>query len=128
MFPVNTSFFSTKLSDSTRTERMVLTDFDLSGVDTVVAVNDRIATVMVDTLPTYEGVLEIKVDGDALILDGPNLTPTPVPEFDAIIADTRGQSAVHVNVTAIPEPATAPILCTALAWLLLVRRRKRQLN
>lgn len=109
VFPSAANYFDSVNVDSPLVQRLSLTDFDLTGVSVVDGVNDRIATVFVDTVGGFDGSLTIALDFGGLILDTPDTTPTPVAEFSQTVADT--QAAGDFGIAPIPEP-TAIILFT----------------
>jgi hypothetical protein len=108
VFPSATNFFDTATVDSAIRHRITLTDFDFSGVNVVAGVNDRVATVVFQTVATFDGSLSVFVDTPLLILDTPDAEPTPVSGFSAIQADI--DAAGPLDLTPVPEPTTALLL------------------
>lgn len=98
--------------DSALAHRLTLSDFDLTGVDVMSGLNDRIATVFVGTSPSYQGELSIAFDVGGLILDTPDVTPTPVADFAQISSDTQAGGAV--TLTLVPEPGAVMLLGAGL--------------
>jgi hypothetical protein len=101
------------------------TDFVDAGTDVVVGVNDAIATVRVDTLPSFRGDLVFSVDADQLILD--QFDPVgfafePVAEFGAIQTATRVTSPIRI--TAVPEPGSCLALSLIAGGWIGARRRR----
>ncbi|TWU48575.1 hypothetical protein Poly51_44750 [Rubripirellula tenax] len=123
VFSSNNDFFAATFQTSAATQTVNLSDFDLTGVNTVIGVNDRIATVSVSTLASFQGDLQLSIDLNALILDGPESSPTPVPEFATILSDTTNQPLAIVSAAAVPEPGTCLLLATSSLLLFIHRRR-----
>jgi hypothetical protein len=117
IFPSAANFFDSVTVDSAPNHRITLTDFDFTGVDVVTGVNDRVATVVFQTGPTFGGSLSVFVDAPLLILDTPAIEPTPVSGFSAIQADIA--AAGPAVLMPVPEPTTALLLvlgATVGAW------------
>jgi hypothetical protein len=110
VFPSSANFFDAVNVDSQSRHRITLTDFDLVGIDVVPAANDRVAAVVIQTAATFSGQLALFADTDGLILDTPDITPTPVPGFDSLRSDiAEGGTS---QLPAVPEPTTQ-LLCLA---------------
>lgn len=122
VFPSNADFGDGTNLESSMLQRLSLSDFDLDGHSTVAGVNDRIATVSVQTSAAFMGSLELSVDANRLILDGPQIDPTPVPEFNQIVTDTMNQPAMVVS--AVPEPGSTCLILGALTACAGYRRRR----
>jgi hypothetical protein len=120
VFPSATNYFAVATLDSATRHRITLTDFDFSGVNVASGVNDRVATVVFRTAATFDGPLRLFCDAPLLILDTPDVTPTPVPGFSAIQDDIT--AAGPVELLPVPEPATVVLL--ALASGISVKRRR----
>jgi hypothetical protein len=118
VFPSDANYFDAANVDSPMRHRITLSDFDLSGVNVVSGVNDRVASVVFRTAPTYHGQLTLFVDAPGLILDTPDVDPTPVAEFATIQSDTA--AAPDVVLDPVPEPAH---MCYFAAWVALLVRR-----
>ncbi|OYP34497.1 hypothetical protein [Rhodopirellula sp. MGV] len=116
-------FFGTGFNlESASTQRLSLSDFDLAGINTFVGVNDYIATVQIDIARDFSGPLQLSIDASRLIFDGPDLTPTPVAEFDAIQNATFSRPVTLI--AAVPEPSNAIFIIGGLSSLGF-RRHKR---
>ena len=126
VFPA-TDFFATASNlDSASTERLTLTDNDFVGANVISGINSAVADVVVNTVPGYSGVLTLMVDGNALVLDTPDLTPTPVAEFNSILVDTI--TADPLTITNVPEPNAAAALSITLFFACQRRRRSNTPN
>jgi hypothetical protein len=95
-------------------QRLTLTDFELAGIDVVPNINDLIGTIVLNTSKSLDGLLEIKVDALSLILDTPQVDPTPVPEFLSI------QNGVHASGVATIRPVPEPVAGALLLELVFV--------
>lgn len=107
VFGPPTGFFVANEFPDGASDRLVLSDFLLTGeVDTVSGVNDMIATVTVQT-STDVGVLSLSIDGSSLFL----LTEAggDVPELSDLVGSLPPASTLP-SVTAIPEPSAACLL------------------
>jgi hypothetical protein len=117
VFLSTANFFDAANVDSASRHRLTLTDFDLEGMNAVPGTNDRVATVVLQTLSSFFGHLALSVDTEGLILDTPD-SPTPVSGFDTLQADIAA-SGVSVIVP-VPEPSvafmTAAAIIGALFW------------
>jgi hypothetical protein len=117
LFPSAANYFDAVTADSAGRHRITLTDFDFSGVNVVTGTNDRVATVVFRTLPTFSGPLSVFVDAPLLILDTPDIVPTPVPGFSELQHDIA--AAGPFDLAAVPEPASVLLLLSwamAAAW------------
>ena len=123
VFDSNLNFGSGINLESPSTQRLSLSDFDFAGVNTSAGINDHIATINIETATTFTGDLRLSIDSGRLILDGPELTPTPVVEFDAIRIDTGNQPATVIS--AVPEPGNIAFLFAATCVLVSRRTRRR---
>jgi hypothetical protein len=115
IFPSAANFYHATTTDSSMRHRITLTDFAFSGVN-VGSTNDNVATVTFRTTPTFNGPLRVFVDTPLLILDTPNVVPTPVQGFDAIRNDIF--SARSFELLPVPEPASLLIAASALLTIL----------
>ena len=124
VFPDTANFFDALNVDSPSQHRLTLSDFYLNGVDVAASVNDLVATVVIGTGADFSGNLALSVDVDGLILDTPDVSPTPVQGFVAIKMDTG--SATSATVIPVPEPGAASIAGAALlgGWLWCVLARQ----
>jgi hypothetical protein len=104
IFPSAVNFFDAVNIDSPSQHRITLTDFDVAGVNVIPGANDRVATVVFQTTSNFDGPLSVFVAAPLLILDTPNVVPTPVPSFDAIQDDIA--AAGPIDLTPVPEPST----------------------
>ncbi len=119
----STDFFAPAINNvSTAVQRLTLSDIDLVGRNTITGVNDQIARVSVLTSDSYDGSLQFSIDPATLILDGPQFTPTSVPEFASIQADTLNQPSI--TITAVPEPAAFTLLAGLTVCFRSVRKKK----
>ena len=107
------NFFDAANVDSPTRHRFTLTDFDFAGVDVVAGINDQVAHVVINTTPTFAGQLSIFVDADGLILDTPDINPTPVSGFDALKSDIAASGPIGIDP--VPEPSATVLLVWALA-------------
>jgi hypothetical protein len=119
IFPSTANFFDATTVDSSMRHRITLTDFAAFGVD-VARTNDRVATVVFSTTPEFNGALRVFVDTSLLILDTPNVVPTPVLGFDAI--RNAISSAASIELLPVPEPSS-PLIGTTALLVLLIRKR-----
>jgi len=126
VFPSTAWFASATNLESSSLQRMTLTDVDLSGVDVVSGVNAQVSRVSIWTAVDFTGTLDISIDAGTLILDGPQLTPTPVAEFDSIVSSTM--AADSLRVTAVPEPSSMIGLLAAsgAVWITTYRLKRRR--
>lgn len=123
IFQSTANFYDATTTDSSMRHRITLTDFAFSGVN-VGATNDNVATVTFRTTPEFNGLLRVFVDTPLLILDTPNVVPTPVQDFDAIRNNIS--SAGSFELPPVPEPSSLLIGTTPLlAALIRKRLRKR---
>lgn len=120
IFPSTANFFDAATIDSVIRERVTLTDFNFVGINVAPGVNHRVATVVFHTSPTFNGSLSVYVDASLLILDTPDIVPTPVPGFGELQLDIA--AATPDRLTAIPEPASVLLLSSWIAGAC-VRRR-----
>jgi hypothetical protein len=117
VFPSATNFFDAATIDSSTLHRITLTDFDFAGVDVVAGTNDRVATVVFQTLATYDGTLNVFVDAPLLLLDTPDEVPTPVEGFAEIQANI--EESGPVVLPPVPEPPSVELCGLALSIVLL---------
>ena len=115
VFPSSSNFFDAVNVDAPMRHRISLTDFNLAGLNVAPDANDRVADVKVQTAPTFSGSLSVFVDTPLLILDTPNITPTPVQGFSAIQAAIA--AAGPVDLMPVPEPSTVLLAAMLLAIL-----------
>lgn len=120
VFSTSANFFDAANADSSARHRITLTDFDFIGADVTPGVNDRVASVVLQTAATFGGSLSLFVDADGLLLDTPATTPTPVDGFDAIQAAVAANGAVVLEP--VPEPSSVVLLLSAA---IVCRRRRR---
>jgi hypothetical protein len=123
VFASSANFVAAANIDSPTRHRITLTDFDLVGTNVVPSVNDRVARVVLQTVPSYRGQLDLFVDAPLLILDTPNVTPTSVMDFDMIrdaIATTP-----PVELSLVPEPSSIGGMWAGLAVILAGRTNRR---
>jgi len=104
VFPSSANFFDAANVDPVMRHRISLTDFDFTGVNVAPGTNDRVANVVFQTAPTFTGNLSLFVDADGLILDTPDIVPTPVPGFASLQADIAASGPIELP--AVPEPAS----------------------
>ena len=107
--------------DSSTSQRLTLTDFDFAGVNVTPGTNDRVATVVIRTLATFNRPLSVFVNAPLLILDTPNIEPTPVPDFNAIKAGVA--EAMPIVLQPVPEPSIISLLVLAVGGICLRLRR-----
>ena len=100
-------------------------DHVLDGVDTVAGVNDRVATVTVQTLPSLTGAIYLTLAAGTLELDTPDKdaggTPAPIVGFATLQADLAASPPAEVPV---PEPATLALVAAGGLGAALARRRR----
>ncbi|MDM4018762.1 hypothetical protein [Roseiconus lacunae] len=126
VFPSEDFFgFGTDIESST-VQRVSVADLDLAGVDVVLGRNDRVARVSVMTSASFAGDLQVKVDADALILDGPQLMPTPVEQFESIYNATIAQASIRI--VAIPEPQVLGLLVISVVIGTMVCRSRTRVS
>jgi hypothetical protein len=113
VFPSSAYFVDAANVDSSMRHRITLTDFDFAGVDVLPGTNDHVANVVIQTSPNFTGRLNLFVDAESLILDMPDVDPTPVLGFDAIQAGVA--EAATIVVEAVPEPPTTWLLVVGFA-------------
>jgi hypothetical protein len=123
VFPTAANYFDSATVDSPLRHRITLTDFDLSGVNVVPGTNDHIANVVYRTLPTFHGSLSVSVNAPLLILDTPDITPTPIAGFSGLRTDIASAGAVQVSP--VPEPTSIGIIGFAVVAAILNNRRFR---
>jgi hypothetical protein len=104
VFPSSANYVDAVTVDSATRHRITLTDYDFSGANIANGTNDRVATVVFRTAATMNSPLSIFVDAPLLILDTPEVLPTPVPGFSMIQADIA--AAGNVTLVSVPEPST----------------------
>lgn len=120
VFSSTVNFASAVNVDNSRRHRLTLSDFDLSGTGIVPAGNDRVGTIVINTLASSAGSLKVSIDGTSLILDTPAVTPTPVDQFDAIRDAVL--AAEPASIAPVPEPSALAIC--GLTIVCLARRRR----
>jgi len=118
------SYFDAVNVDSPLVHRLTLSDFDFTGAS-VEAVNDRVATVVIETAGGFLGDLSLAVDTAGLILDTPDTAPTPVQGLSQIIADTT--VAGDFDIVAVPEPSSLAIVFAGLGALCALRKTRHSL-
>ncbi|MEL6108398.1 MAG: PEP-CTERM sorting domain-containing protein [Planctomycetota bacterium] len=124
VFTTDVFFASATNNDSTLTQRLTLTDFDFFGLNVIPGVNSNIAEVVVQTSGGYTGNLTLSVDTTSLLLDTPDLIPTPVAEFSTVVTETAAATpATFTSSSVVPEPSTFAIFSIAIATLGCRRRR-----
>lgn len=101
VFPSDANFFDA-LNNESGAQRLTLTDFDFSGVE-VSDLNRMVATVVATTSPAFSADLVLTIDANAVLLDTPEATPTPVEGFDDIVSRTAASTPQVIGL--IPEPA-----------------------
>ncbi len=104
VFPSTDNFFDAVNVDSPSQHRITLTDFDLVGVNVVTGVNDRVATVVFQTASTFDGPVSVFIAAPLLILDTPNITPTPIQDFETLRNDIAAAGAIELR--SVPEPSS----------------------
>lgn len=104
VFDSDANFLDAINIDSPSQHRITLTDFDLLGKNVVSSANGSIARVVVKTLSSFVGDLELSLDTNGLILDTPDVSPTPIDEFDTIVQNTNDRGTVTVTIVA-PNPS-----------------------
>jgi hypothetical protein len=122
VFPSNNFFGSGTNTFTTSTQILSVTDLDLNGVNVMPGLNDQIATVNILTSSNFSGTLQLSIDANNLILDGPQVTPTSVPEFLSIRDATLASPVI--NITAVPE-ANSLLFMSIVSSSLALRRRNR---
>lgn len=123
VFPSSANFVDAANTDSATRHRITLTDFDLAGTNVVPGTNDRVATVVFRTLPTYSGALSLFADAPLLLLDTPDAVATPVPGFQSLQNDIA--AAEHTTLTLVPEPTSVTVVVLQFTLVLAVCRRGR---
>jgi hypothetical protein len=123
VFPSSANFFDAANVDSPTRHRLTLSDFNIAGANVVADQNDRLATIVVRTSLGFNGPLSLFIDAPSLILDTPDVVPTPVTGFNTIQADIA--AAGRANLPAIPEPSSTAIVMTALCLVLAYSARRR---
>jgi hypothetical protein len=116
VFLSSANYFDAANVDSPARHRLTLTDFDLAGSDVEVGMNDMVAHVAVTTSPTFLGPLTVGIHADGLILDTPNIAPTPVEQFAMIQFET--QNVPSLTLVPVPEPTSIMHVAWVLALLL----------
>jgi hypothetical protein len=121
VFSSAANYFDAAIVDGAARHVLTLTDFDFVGVNVSTGVNDRVATVVLRTLTTYRGVLNVWVNSPTLILDAPAIVPTPVAEFAGIQAAIA--AAGPIVLTPVPEPFGLSLVASGfgMSW---TRRRR----
>jgi len=104
LFPSTVYYFASATVDSATRDRITLSDFDFSGVNVVAGVNDQVAKVVFQTLPTFHGQLDAFIDATLLILDTADVESTPVGGFTALRSEIAAAGAIQL--LPIPEPST----------------------
>lgn len=121
IFPSATNFFDAANVDSPMRQRITLSDFDFAGVDIVPGTNDLVANVVVNTAANFLGSLSLFADPNGLILDTPDVEPTPVLEYQSIHAGVA--DSPPFVLPPVPEPSCALIAGLAIVNALLLSQR-----
>jgi hypothetical protein len=119
VFPSSVNYFDAANVDASLRHRLTLSDFDFAGADVVAGVNHVVAHVLVRTSPDLFALLTLSVDANALILDTPAVTPTPVDGFAALVSDIVASGPVRL--VPVPEPPTG-LLAIGVAIAAMLRR------
>jgi len=119
VFPSSVNYFDAANVDASLRHRLTLSDFDFAGADVVAGVNHVVAHVVVRTSPDLFAPLTLSVDANALILDTPAVTPTPVDGFAALVSDIAANGGVQLNP--VPEPNSLRLLAAAFAAAIVMR-------
>ncbi|MBL9165597.1 MAG: hypothetical protein JNL18_22920 [Planctomycetaceae bacterium] len=100
---------------------LTLSDFSSAGVDVVTGANDEVASIVLRTSASFNGVLSLSLGVDTFQLDTPASTPTSVSEYASALAAAVAE--VNSEVSPVPEPGTAGI-CIASTLLVGYRLRR----
>ena len=112
VFPSSANFFDVVNVDFATRHRITLTDFDFVGVNVAPGINDRVAHVFINTASSLAGHLSLFVDPDGLILDTPDINPTPIGGFDTLKSGVAASGPIMLGP--VPEPSAAALLAWAL--------------
>jgi hypothetical protein len=111
VFPSTVYYFDAANVDSPSQHRLTLSDFNFSGTDVAAGVNDLLAHVVIQTTAGFSGEITLSFDLAGLLLDTPDLIPTPVAEYGSIVSDTQAVGASLINL--VPEPTGLMLLLAA---------------
>jgi hypothetical protein len=125
IFPSTANYFDAANVELPGRHRITLSDFEFAGITVLPGTNDRVATVVLRTLPSFSDSLQVYVDAQSLILDTPDVTPTPVDGFESLKSDL--ESANPAVLSAVPEAPTFALTIVSIlgAPLLKLFRRSR---
>jgi hypothetical protein len=123
VFPSSANYLDAVNIDSASVHRLTLSDFDLTGTDVVAGVNDNLVTVVLGTASGFESNLVVSFDVAGLILDTPDVIPSPVTGFSQLLADTR--SAGFYLITPIPEPHSVMLMGLGIIVAGIARQSRR---
>ncbi len=123
VFPSSANFFDAVNTDSSTRHRITVTDFDFAGVNVLPGTNDRVATVVFRTAPTFNQPLQLYVDAPLLILDTPDPVPTPIEGFEALQNDIAAASPIELP--AVPEPLSLSLGASAFLTIFILGLRRR---